>query len=78
MKVWYCWVSEMDGGWLVAVPTRGKARVLAADYMMLDGWPAQFLGVHTKVWDKEFDTDVARALEKEESVALGLEMLEDL
>jgi hypothetical protein len=52
--------------------------VLGADEMLMDDdWLPAFLDVRTKVWDKEFDTTVARALTDEEMVGLGCRMLEE-
>lgn len=65
MKVWYCQADGVIGGYLIAAPTRGKAKVLATRHMMLQDEDA-FLYIRMKVCTKEFETDTARALTIEE------------
>ena len=36
MRVWYCNIKDEPYGWLIASPTRGKAKILAVKEMMLD------------------------------------------
>jgi len=75
MRVWYCNIKDEPYGWLIASPTRGKAKILAVKEMMLD--PESLLEMRTKVWPKEIDLDQPRALTEEECRALGLRMLEE-
>ena len=82
MKVWYCHIychiPAECCGWLVAAPTRGKAKSLAVHEMMLDSdFEDNFLEMRTKVWPKEIESEKPRALTEEECKALGLQMLED-
>ena len=80
MKVWYCHIPVERGGWLIAAPTRGKAKALAVDYMLLDvDFEDNFMEMRTKVWPKtiEVENEIPRALTEEECKALGLQMLED-
>ena len=79
MKVWYCHIPDPDmrGGWLVASPTRGKAKALAVVEMLLDSdFEDNFLEMRTNAWPKEIESEHPRALTPEECVSLGLRMLE--
>lgn len=76
MKVWYCYQRDEHYGWLIASPTRGKAKTLAVDFMLLD-FDGGFMEMRTRVWPKEIESVEPRALTSEECEALGLRMLED-
>lgn len=78
MKVWYCHIYGIRGGWLIASPTRGTAKVLAVTEMLLDSdFEENFLEMRTNAWPKQIESEHARALTQEECVSLGLRMLEE-
>lgn len=78
MKVWYCHIPVLRGGWLVASPTHGKAKALAVTEMLLDSdFEDNFMEMRTNIWPKEIESEHSRALTREECVSLGLRMLED-